>query len=53
MPLIVLLLLYAVGFALAVVQVSDQSKAVIWVLVTWYLCATAVFFAVMLGANTQ
>jgi len=53
MPLIVLLLLYAVGFALAVVQISDQSKAVIWVLVTWYLCATAVFFAIMLGANTN
>ena len=53
MPLITLLLLYAVGFALAVVQVIDQSKPVIWVLVTWYLCATAVFFAVMLGANTN
>src|SRR5215208_5150467 len=47
-PLIVLLSLYAVGFALAVVQVGDQGKAVIWVLVSWYLCATAVFFAVML-----
>jgi len=53
MPLLLLLLLYAVGFALAVVQVGDQSKAVIWVLVTWYLCATAVFFAVMLGSNTN
>src|SRR5436190_8702217 len=36
MPLLLLLLLYAVGFALAVVQVSDQGKSVIWVLVTWY-----------------
>src|SRR5436190_16863400 len=37
-PLIALLLLYGVGFALAVVQVIDQTKAVTWVLVTWYLC---------------
>jgi|SRR5215213_123824 len=53
MPLIALLMLYAVGFALAAMQVSDQSKAVIWVLVTWYLCATAVFFMLMLGTNTN
>jgi hypothetical protein len=52
MPLITLLLLYNVGFSLAVVQVMDQSKPVIWVLVSWYLSATAIFFAAMLGTNT-
>ena len=52
MPLIVLLLLYNTGFSLAVVQVSDQTKPVIWVLVSWYLSATAIFFAAMLGTNT-
>jgi O-Antigen ligase len=53
MPLIVLLVLYNTGFSLAVVQVSHQSKPVIWVLVSWYLSATAIFFAAMLGTNTQ
>ena len=52
MPLIVLLLLYACGFALAAVQVIDQSKVVTWVLVSWYLCATTIFFALLLGINT-
>ena len=52
MPLIVLLLLYNTGFSLAVVQVSSESKPVTWVLVSWYLSATAVFFAAMLQANT-
>src|SRR5205085_3699790 len=33
MPLIVLLLLYASGFAFAAVQVIDQNKVVTWVLV--------------------
>src|SRR5260370_34691162 len=52
MPLIVMLLLYNTGFSLAVVQVIDQSKPVIWVAVSWYLSATAVFFAAMLLTNT-
>src|SRR5437763_1144722 len=52
MPLIVLLLLYNTGFSLAVVQVSSESKPVIWVLVSWYLSATAIFFAAMLQNNT-
>jgi hypothetical protein len=52
MPLIVMLLLYNIGFSLAVVQVLDQSKPVIWVAVSWYLSATAVFFAAMLLTNT-
>src|SRR3954447_5236232 len=52
MPLIVLLLLYNTGFSLAVVQVSSESKPVIWVLVSWYLSTTAIFFAAVLQTNT-
>ena len=52
MPLIVLLLLYNTGFSLAVVQVIGETKPVIWVAVSWYLSATAMFFAAMLGTNT-
>ena len=53
MPLIVLLLLYNTGFSLAVVQVSNETKPLTWVAVSWYLSATAIFFAAMLGTNTQ
>src|SRR5882757_7994023 len=53
MPLFVLLLLYNTGFSLAVVQITDQSKPIIWVAVSWYLSLTAVFFAAMLGQNTE
>jgi len=53
MPLIVMLLLYNTGFSLAVTQVSYESKPVTWVLVSWYLSGTAIFFAAMLGTNTQ
>ncbi len=31
---------------------SHETKPVIWVLVSWYLSATAIFFAAMLQANT-
>jgi hypothetical protein len=53
MPLIVMLLLYNTGFSLAVVQVSNETKPFNWVLISWYLSFTAVFFAAMLGNNTQ
>src|SRR5215510_1290242 len=49
MPLIVLLILYNTGFSFAVLQVTEQSKPIIWVAISWYLSATAMFFAAMLG----
>jgi O-antigen ligase len=52
-PLLLLLVLLNVGYASAVVQVSDQSKPVIWVLVSAFLAATAIFYAAMLGTSTQ
>ena len=42
-----------IGYALAVVKVIDQPKPVIWVCVSVYLAVTAIFYAGMLGANTE
>src|SRR5262252_6635029 len=52
-PLVLLLILLNIGYATAVVQVSDQTKPVIWVFISAYLAATAIFYAAMLGTNTQ
>jgi O-Antigen ligase len=52
-PLVLLLVLLNVGYAIAVVQVSDQTRPVIWVLISAFLAVTAVFYAAILGANTQ
>jgi hypothetical protein len=52
-PLVLLLVLMNVGYAGAVVQVIDQTKPVIWVLVSVFLAVTAVFYAAMLGTNTE
>ena len=52
-PLALLLIFMNIGYATAVLQVSDQQKPVVWVLISIYLAATAVFYAAMLGTNTQ
>src|SRR5581483_7860712 len=49
LPLIALLILINIGYALAVVQVITDSKAVIWVCVSAFLAATAIFYAAVLG----
>jgi hypothetical protein len=52
-PLIVLLLLILIGYGIAVVPVSDQSKPVTWVFISIFMAVTAVFYAAVLGTNTQ
>jgi O-antigen ligase len=52
-PLVLLLALIEVGYAAAVVQVSDQGKPVLWVMISAFLVSTAVFYAAVLGSNTQ
>jgi O-antigen ligase len=53
LPLIALLLLLNIGYAAAVVQIADQTKPVIWVLVSAFLAGTAVFYAAVIGDNTE
>ncbi|HKA74506.1 MAG TPA: O-antigen ligase family protein [Xanthobacteraceae bacterium] len=53
MPFAVLLVLYNIGFAVAVIPVLGQPKTLLWVLVSCYLGVTALLFAAMLGSNTQ
>lgn len=53
MPLAVLLVILNLGFSFALVPVMGQSRTLQWVLVSWYLAATAIFFAIVLGENTE
>jgi hypothetical protein len=52
-PLIIMLAIYDAGFGLSVLQVIEDSKAVTWVFISWYLSITAIFFAAVLTQNTQ
>ena len=53
MPLAFLLIIHNIGFSIAVVPVLNQPKTLMWVLVSWYMATTAVFFAVILADNTE
>jgi hypothetical protein len=52
-PLALLLVLYNIGFSVAAIPVLDAPKTVIWVLTSWYLAATAVFFAAVLSDDPR
>jgi O-antigen ligase len=53
MPLVLLLILNNIGFSIAVIPLLGQNKPMIWVAVSWYMAATAIFFAAALCTNTQ
>jgi hypothetical protein len=53
MPLAFLLMLINIGYSLSASQVIGEQGVIIWLMTSWYLALTAVFFAAMLGANTQ
>ena len=53
MPLALLLVLYNIGFSIAVIPVLDAPKTAIWVCTTWYLAATAVFFAALIAEDPR
>ncbi len=52
-PLALLLIFMNIGYAVAVLQVDDQAKPVLWVFISIFLAATAIFYAAMLGTNTE
>src|SRR5262249_7556960 len=52
-PLVLLLLILNVGYATSLLQVIDQSKLVIWVMVSTFLGVTAIFYGAVLGTNTR
>ena len=52
-PLVLLLTLLNVGYALSLFEVAGKMPSVIWVLVSVFLSLTAIFFAAMLQTNTE
>jgi hypothetical protein len=53
LPLAMLLLLINLGYSLAASAVVNENGVIAWVLTSWYLALTALFFAAALGVNTQ
>jgi hypothetical protein len=53
LPLGLLLVLINIGYSISASAAIDEQGVVAWLLTSWYLSLTAVFFAMMLGANTH
>jgi hypothetical protein len=52
-PLAILLILVNIGYTVSASALLDQKNVLIWVLTSWYLAIITLFFAAMLGTNTQ
>jgi hypothetical protein len=53
LPLGLLLVLVNVGYSVSASAVINERGVFIWIVTSWYLAATALFFALMLGTNTE
>ena len=54
LPLGLLLILINIGYSISASARASTSRASLtWVLTSWYLAVTALFFAAMLGTNTE
>lgn len=53
MPAALLLILINVGYSISAGAVINEQGVAMWLITSWFLAATALFFAAMLGANTQ
>ena len=53
LPLALLLVIINIGYSISAGPVIGEQGVAIWVVVSWYLALTALFFAAMLGANTK
>jgi hypothetical protein len=53
MPLPILLVLINTGYSISGWTVIDQDGVSMWIVTSWYLALTALFFAAMLGVNTE
>jgi hypothetical protein len=52
MPLVLMLVLYNFGFSISVALILGDHHAETWVLISWYLSATAIFYAAVVVSDT-
>lgn len=53
LPLAFLLILINVGYTASAAALLGEKSVLIWIVTSWYLAVTALFFAAMLGENTE
>ena len=53
LPFAILLILINIGYTISANALFSDKGVVTWIVTSWYLAATAIFFAAMLGTNTE
>lgn len=53
LPLLILLVVLNLGYTICSAYLMDQKEIVTWVLTSWYMAVTVVFFAIALSADTE
>lgn len=52
-PLLILLLLMNIGYTICAANLMDKSEIVNWILTSWYMAVTVLFFAMVLSDDTE
>lgn len=53
MPLVLLIVLLNIGYSVGAISVLDQPNVFSWVVTSWYMAMTAIFFAMVLSEDTE
>ncbi len=52
-PLLILLFLLNIGYTICAAYLMDKKEILNWILTSWYMAITALFFAMVLSENTE
>src|ERR1700761_8224481 len=52
MPLILLLVLLNVGYSIGAIPLYEDSDVFSWIMTSWYMAVTVIFFALVLSEDT-
>jgi hypothetical protein len=53
LPLAFLLILINIGYTISAADLLGEKNVLTWIVTSWYLAVSALFFAAMLGGNTE
>lgn len=53
LPLLAILIVYCFGATIAVIPVVSEPKTAMWVTISWFLAATALFYACVIAEDTE
>jgi hypothetical protein len=53
MPLLLLLVVLNVGYSIGAIPLLDQSDVFSWIMTSWYMAITVIFFAMVLSEDTE